>query len=139
MEKRIHFCSNVSNTSKGKLCWRIGKTFWIGNIRKLFSSGFKKVISSGVNSATAHKVADAVVNGATSATQKFGKCVVRGAASAGQKAAESVVNNAIDSTKKWFVGRKRSIQPSVTEPIIVPQKRMLDIDSLIDGSGIVLD
>ena len=30
--------------------------------RKLFSSGFKRAISSGVNSAIAHKVADAVVN-----------------------------------------------------------------------------
>ena len=62
--------------------------------RKLFSSGFTKVISSGVNSAIAHKVVDVVVNGATSASQKVGK------ASAGQKAVESAVNNAINSTKK---------------------------------------
>ena len=34
--------------------------------RKLFSNRFKKIISSGVNSALAHNVADAVVNGATS-------------------------------------------------------------------------
>ena len=34
--------------------------------RKLFSSGIKKVISSGTSSAIAHKVADVVVNGATS-------------------------------------------------------------------------
>ena len=38
--------------------------------RQLFSSGFKKAISSGMNSAIAHKVADDVVNGATSASQK---------------------------------------------------------------------
>ena len=106
--------------------------------RKLFSSGFKRAISSGVNSALAHKVADAVVNGATSTSQKVGKAVVKGATSAGKKAAESVVNNAIDSTKKWIMGKKRSIQ-SVADPIIVPQKRKLDIDSLTDGSGIVLD
>ena len=111
--------------------------------RKLFSSGFKKAISSGVNSAITHKFADAVVNGATSTSQKLGKAVVKGVESAGQKAAESAVNNAIDSTKKWIVGKKRSLPPpsprSVAEPIIVPPKRKLNIDSLINGSGIVLD
>ena len=85
--------------------------------RRLFSSGFKRAISSGVNSALAHKVVDAVVNGATSTSQKVGKAV------------ESVVNNAIDSTKKLIVGKKRS---SIADPIIVPQKIKLDIDSLID-------
>ena len=103
--------------------------------RQLFSSAFKRAISSCVNSALAHKVVDAVVNGATSTSQKVGKAVVKGATSAWQKAVESVVNNAIDSTKKWMVGKKRSL----ADPIIVPQKGKLDIDSLIDGSGIVLD
>ena len=91
--------------------------------RQLFSSGFKRAISSGVNSALAHKVVGAVVNGATSTSQKV------------RKAVESVVNNAIDSTEKWIVRKKRSL----ADPIIVPQKRKLDIDSLIEGSGIVLD
>ena len=50
-------------------------------------------------------------------------------------AAESIVNNAIDSTKKWIIGKKQSL----ADPIIVPHKRKLSIDSLIDGSGIVLD
>ena len=76
--------------------------------RQLFSSGFNKSISSGVN-------------GATSTSQKFGKAVVKGATSAGEKAAESIVNNAIDSTKKWIVGKKRSAA-AVADPIIVPQK-----------------
>ena len=75
-----------------------------------------------------------MVNGATLTSQEVGKAVVKGATSAGQKAAESGVNN----TRKWIVGRKRSIQ-SLADPIIVPQKRKLDIDSSIDGSGIVLD
>ena len=101
--------------------------------RQLFSSGFKRAISSGVNSVRAHQVVDTVVNGATSTSQKVGKAVVKGATSAGQKAVESVVNNAINSTKKWIVGKKRSL----ADPIIVPQKRKLDIDSLIDESGIV--
>ena len=52
-----------------------------------------------------------------------------------KRAISSVVNNAIDSTKKWIVGKKRSL----ADPIIVPQKRKLDIDSLIDGSGVVHD
>ena len=107
--------------------------------RQLFSSGFKRAISSGVNSAIAHKVADAVVNGATTTSQKVGKAVVKGATSAGKKAIGSVVNNAIDYAKKWIVGKKRSIQPSVAGPTIVSQKRKLDIESLIDGFGIVLD
>ena len=102
--------------------------------RQLFSIGFKRNIS-GVNSALAHKVVDAVVNGATLTSQKVGKAVVKGATSAGQKAVESVVNNTIDSTKKWIDGKKRSL----ADPIIVPQKRKLYIDSLIDCSGIVLD
>ena len=75
--------------------------------RQLFSIGFKKAISSGVNSALTHKVVDAVVNGATSTSQKVGQAVGKGATSAGQKAVESVVNNAIDSIKKWIVGKKR--------------------------------
>ena len=89
--------------------------------RKLFSSGFKRAISSGVNSALAHEVADSVVNGAISTSQKVGKAVGKGETSAGKKAAESVV------TKKWIVGNKRSIH-SQADPIIVPQKRKFDID-----------
>ena len=73
--------------------------------RKLFSSGFKRAISSGVTSALAHKFADAVVNGATSASQKVAKAVVKGATSAGKKAVESAANNAIYSTKKWILER----------------------------------
>ena len=88
-----------------------------------------------MNSAIAHKVADAVVNGATPTSPKVGKAIVKGATLAGQEAVEGVVNNAIDSTKKWIVGKKRSL----ADPIIVPKKGKLDIDSLIDGSGIVHD
>ena len=101
---------------------------------KLFSRRFKRAISSGVNSATAHTVEDAVVNGATSTSQKVGKAVVTGTTSVGQKTIENFVNNA----REVDFGKKRSI-PSLADPIIVPQKRKLDIDSLIDGPGIVLD
>ena len=52
--------------------------------RKMFASGLKKAISTGANSVIAPKVADDVVNGATSASQK---------------AAEGVVNEAINTVK----------------------------------------
>ena len=45
--------------------------------RQLFSSGFKRAISNGVNSALAHTVVDTVVNGATSTSQKVRKAVVK--------------------------------------------------------------
>ena len=70
--------------------------------QQLLSSGFKRAISSGVNSALAHKVADVIVNGATLTSPKVVKCAM----SVRQKAAESVINNAVDSTKKWIVGKK---------------------------------
>jgi hypothetical protein len=110
--------------------------------RKMFASGLKKAISTGANSVIAHKVADAVVNGATSATQK---------------AAESVVNEAVNAVKpivkeslKKLVGRKRSLLPPVsTTPIVLEEivttvnnnkkKPNIDINSLIDGSGIIFD
>ena len=88
-----------------------------------------------MKSAIAHKVAGAVVNGATSTSQKVVKSVVKGVTSAGKYAAESVLNNAIDSTKKWIVGKRRSIQ-SLADPIIVPQQRKFDIDSLMSTMSI---
>ena len=52
--------------------------------RKMFATGLKKAISTGANSVIAHKISDAVVNGATSASQK---------------AVESVVNEAVNTVK----------------------------------------
>ena len=107
--------------------------------RKMFATGLKKAISTGANSVIAHKISDAVVNGATSASQK---------------AVESVVNEAVntvkpivkESLKKLVVGQKRS-SPSVTIPAVLEEiattikkkKPNIDINSLIDGSGIVFD
>ena len=39
--------------------------------RKMVATGLKKAISTGANSVIAHKISDAVVNGATSASQKL--------------------------------------------------------------------
>ena len=106
--------------------------------RKMFASGLKKAISAGAKSVIAHKISDAVVNGATTASQK---------------AAESVVTEAVNAVKpivkeslKKLVGQKRP-SPSVSIPIILEEivttekkkKPNIDINSLIDGSGIVFD
>ena len=45
--------------------------------RQLFSSGFKKAISSGVNSDITHKIVDAVMNGATSTSKGWKSCCKR--------------------------------------------------------------
>ena len=58
--------------------------------RKMFASGLKKAISSDAKSVIAQKVADAVVNGATSTVQK---------------AAESAVNEAINTVKPYVKKR----------------------------------
>ena len=108
--------------------------------RKMFATGLKKAISTGANSVIAHKISDAVVNGATSASQK---------------AVESVVNEAVNTVKpivkeslKKLVGQKRSSSsPSISIPVVLEEiattikkkKPNIDINSLIDGSGIVFD
>ncbi len=111
--------------------------------RKMFASGLKKAISTGAKTVVAQKVATAVVNGATSATKK---------------AVESVVNEAINSVKpiiknslekKLVAGQKRS-SPAAAVPVTLPipleesvvkkKKRSdIDINSLINGAGIVFD
>ena len=96
----------------------------------MLASGFKKAIITGARSAIAQKVADAVVNGATSATQK---------------AVEDAVNEAINTTTPYvkesvqkLVSRKRPYAgPTTTIPRGYDVKRP-KINSLIDGSGIVL-
>ena len=109
--------------------------------RKLFSSGIKKVISSGTSSVIAHKVADAVVNGATSTSKKVADAIAKEATSASVGA----VKTAIDSVVKNVRGTKRPSNPAAsTEPSIIVQpplskRKKIDIDSLIDGSGIVYD
>ena len=96
--------------------------------RKLFPDGIKKVISSDTGSSIANKVADAVVNGAANA-------IIKEAVSGDVgKAVNKVVDSIVNTAKK----KKKRSHPSHTEG--VPLKRTkIDIDSLIDGSGIVYD
>ena len=110
--------------------------------RTLFYSGIKKVINSGTSSAIAHKVADAVVNGATSRSKNVANAIAKELTST----SASAVKTAIDSVVKKERGTKRlqSIPAAAAEPSIIvqppPLKRMkINIDSLIDCSGIVYD
>jgi hypothetical protein len=119
--------------------------------RSLFSSGVKKAISSRTSSAIAHKVADAVVNGASFASKKVADAVVKEAVSTAGRLSTNAVNTAIDSIAKKVKSKKRSHspnhhhhhqqqqqqQPYINSPAL--KRKKIDIDSLIDGSGIVYD
>ena len=77
---------------------------------KVTKDGLQKVINRATSSTVAHKVADAVLRGATSAT-------------------EHVVESAIIDTLK----RKQPEKKEKTKKI------KLDISDLVNGTGIVLD
>ena len=109
-------------------------------IQRMFSGGIKNAINRGVNSAVAHKVANAVVNGATSAAKKTANAAVNGATLATQKAAEEAANKVFNTVVTPYVkdklsGKKRGATTSISSS---PAKK-ININSLIDGSGIVLD
>ena len=113
--------------------------------RGLFSRGdIKKAISSGASSAIAHKVVDAVVNGPASETSKkvanaIVKEVEAGKASA-NAAFDSIVNQVNKKKKKKHKPQKRPHQPSSqSAEATLPKINKIDIDRLIDGSGIVYD
>ena len=117
--------------------------------RKLFSSGIGKAINSGASSAIAHKVADAVVNGATSTSKKVADAIIKEAVSAAGKASANAVNTAIDSVvNKVVKTRPHPVHQShpeaawdniVAAPSPLKRKKIDIIDSLIDGSGIIYD
>ena len=86
--------------------------------RKLFSSGLKKVINAAAKANLPQKIANVVVNGAQSAGEKLGKA-------AGEKLGTAVRK-----------GVKRKLAPLQE---IVPKHSKVDIDRLINGSGIVFD
>ena len=106
--------------------------------RTLFSSGIKKAISSGTSSAIAHKVVDAVVNGATSTSKRLADAIIKEAVSTAGKVSTNAVNAVIDSVVNKVKKRPYPVQQPHSEA--TPLKRnKIDIDSLIDGSGIVYD
>ena len=107
----------------GKKQYRYGGSGIFDSLtRKLFSTGMKNVINTAAKSAITQKVANAVVNGA---------------ASTAEKAIKEVVNDTINHIKQ---GRKRAISsPSIKGEHQEVKKAKVDINSLINGSGIVLD
>ena len=133
--------------------------------RKMFSNGVKAATNKAARSVIVQKVANAIVNGATTAThkaanaissgtnslinQKIAEAVVNGATSAAEKAAEYAGKEAIDriipyakDSVKKISGFKRSILPPPPSDIvdtILKKKSKLDLDQIINGSGIILD
>ena len=111
-----------------------------GFIQKMFSGGMKNLINRGIDSVVAHKVANAVVNGATLAAKKTANAAVNGATLATQKAAEKAANKVFNTVVTPYIedklrGKKRTASAAIPS---LPAKR-ININSLIDGSGIVLD
>ena len=98
--------------------------------RTLLSSSMKSAINTAAKSAVAQKVANAVVNGATSATET---------------AVKDLVNNTTKRVKSYIAGKKRpqDHQQQIPASEVVGKqevkKSKIDFDSLVNGSGIVLD
>jgi len=93
--------------------------------RKLFSSGLKKVITVASKANLPQKIADVVVNGAKTGGEKLGIL-------AGEKLTQTILR------KKGK--RKRSpIDRSLEEESRNNKKTKLDIDRLINGSGIIIE
>ena len=109
----------------GKKQYRYGGSGIFDSLtRKLFSSGVKNVINTATKSAIAQKVANAVVNGAASTAENVAK-----------EAVNSIKQKALNRKKQ---GRKRP-PPIIEQPQQEVKKAKVDINSLINGSGIVLD
>jgi hypothetical protein len=105
--------------------------------RKLFSSGLKKVINVATKANLPQKIANVVVNGAQSAGQKFGKTVGQKLTKlAGEKLGKIAGEKVAKSVKETL---KRKFAPE-QQLIAAPTKQAkIDVNHLIDGSGIFLD
>ena len=100
--------------------------------RKLFSSGIKKTLNSDTVSAIAHKVVDAVVNGAASETsKKVANAIAKEVVSVAGKASANAVFDSLANKKKRLANNAYTTVPL--------KRKKIDIDSLIDGSGILYD
>ena len=99
--------------------------------KHLASSGIQSAINTAAKSAVTQKVANAIVNGASSAAEK---------------ATKDLINETVNNIKK--IGRKRVATPNPLEnkvqiaetlPREEGKKAKLNINSIINGRGIVLD
>ena len=93
--------------------------------RKLFSSGLKKVITIASKANLPQKIADIVVNGSKTGGEKLGTL-------AGEKLTQTIL-------KKKKKKRSPPIDLSLEEESRNNKKPKLDIDRLINGSGIIIE
>ena len=109
--------------------------------RKLFSSGLKKVINVATKANLPQKIANVVVNGAQSAGQKFGKTVGQKLTKfAGEKLGK-VAGEKVANTVKETLKRKLTPAPTSEQQVVAPPPKQvkIDVNHLIDGSGIIFD
>ena len=106
--------------------------------RKLFSSGLKKVINVATKANLPQKIANVVVNGAQSAGEKIGKTAGKKVAKfAGEKLGKIAGEKVAKSVKGTL---KRQLAPEEQQLVAPPTKQAkIDVNHLIDGSGISLD
>ena len=108
--------------------------------RGLFSRGdIKKAISSGASSAIAHKVVDAVVNGPAGETSKKAANAIVKEVEAGKASANAAFDSIVNQVNKTKQQKKRPHQSSQSAEATLQKINKIDIDRLIDGSGIVYD
>ena len=93
--------------------------------RKLFSSGLKKVINVASKANLPQKIADVVVNGAKTGGEKLGTL-------AGEKLTQTIL-------EKKKRKRPSPIDTSSKEKTQNSKQSKLDIDRLINGSGIIIE
>ena len=114
----------ISSRGGGKRQYQYGGSGIFDSLtRKLFSSGMKNVINTAAKSAITQKVANAIVNGATSEAEK---------------AVKEAVNSTINRIKQGR-NRKITVPTAIEGEHQEDKKARVDINSLINGSGIVLD
>ena len=127
---RLAFRNRYGSAAGGLYQYR-GSGMFSSIGRKWFSSGLKKVINVATKANLPQKIANTVVNGAQSVGENFGKAVSE---KLGKVAGEKVVN----TVKKTL---KRKLTPPEEQQIVAPPPKQarIDVNHLINGSGIVWD
>ena len=106
--------------------------------RKLFSSGLKTVINAATKANLPQKLADVVVNGAQSAGERLGKVAGEKVGKFAGKKLEKVGKTKLGAVVQRGIKRKLGEYQNRQQEVVVKQPKV-DINHLIDGSGIVFD